>query len=53
MPSGIKISNRIGQVLYDSDWIAGVDYSEDGEDENEFEMNQEMRKMMIRNHQTS
>jgi hypothetical protein len=29
MPKGLKITNRTGQVLYDSTWIAGVDYDED------------------------
>jgi hypothetical protein len=29
MPEGLKITNRTGQVLYDSTWIAGVDYDED------------------------
>jgi hypothetical protein len=31
MPKGLKITNCTGPVLYDSTWIAGVDY-----DENEF-----------------
>jgi hypothetical protein len=29
MPKGLKITNRTGQVLYDSTWIAGVDYDKD------------------------
>jgi hypothetical protein len=29
MPKGLKITNRTRQVLYDSTWIAGVDYDED------------------------
>jgi hypothetical protein len=29
MPKGLKITKRTGQVLYDSTWIAGVDYDED------------------------
>jgi hypothetical protein len=29
MPKGLKITNHTGQVLYDSTWIAGVDYDED------------------------
>ena len=37
MPSGIKISNRTVLVLYDSAWISGVDYSEEDDDEKEFE----------------
>jgi hypothetical protein len=26
MSDGLKISNRTGQLFYDSAWIAGVDY---------------------------
>ena len=37
IPSGIKISNRTGLVLYNSAWITGVDYSEGDDNENEFE----------------
>ena len=37
MPSGMKIANIIRLVLYDSAWIAGVDYSEDDDYEDEFE----------------
>ena len=37
MPSGIKIANRTGLILYDSTWISGVDYPEYDDDENEFE----------------
>jgi hypothetical protein len=29
MPKGLKITNHTRQVLYDSTWIAGVDYDED------------------------
>jgi hypothetical protein len=29
MPNGLKITKHTGQVLYDSTWIAGVDYDED------------------------
>jgi hypothetical protein len=29
MPKGLKITNCTRQVLYDSTWIAGVDYDED------------------------
>ena len=36
MPDGLKIKNRHGDILYDSAWIARVDY-----DENEFEEYQE------------
>ena len=37
MPNGIKISDRTGLVLYDSAWIAGVDDSEDDDNEKESE----------------
>ena len=37
MNSGIKIYNRERLLLYDSAWIAGVDYSEDDDYEDEFE----------------
>jgi hypothetical protein len=29
MPKGLKITNHTGQVLYDSAWIAGVEYDQD------------------------
>jgi hypothetical protein len=29
MPKGLKIANRASQVLFDSAWIAGVDYDDD------------------------
>ena len=29
MPAGLKIKNRTGQVFYESEWIAGVDYDEE------------------------
>ena len=38
MPKGLKISNRTGLIFYDTAWIAGVDYADDGngnEDDNE------------------
>ena len=36
MPKGLKISNRYGTILFDSSWIAGVEYNEDlFEDEDE------------------
>jgi hypothetical protein len=28
MPSGLKVTNKTGQVLYDSSWISGVDYQD-------------------------
>ena len=36
MPEGLKIANRTGQIFYDTAWIAGVDYDEEGFDD-EFE----------------
>ena len=30
---GLKIRSRTGEILYDSAWIAGVDYEEDAADE--------------------
>ena len=29
MPKGLKISGRTNDVLFDSAWIAGVDYDKD------------------------
>jgi hypothetical protein len=29
MPKGLKITNYTGDILYNSTWIAGVDYDED------------------------
>jgi hypothetical protein len=45
MPQGLKIATKTGRLLYDSTWIAGVDYEEENnenddeedEDENENE----------------
>ena len=41
VPEGLKITNRTGQVLYDSAWIAGVDYTDESvtemDDDNEYE----------------
>jgi hypothetical protein len=37
MPQGLKITNRTGQVLYDSTWIAGVDYDEDQFDDEDYD----------------
>jgi hypothetical protein len=31
MPNGLKIENKAGLVLYDSSWIAGVDYDDSEE----------------------
>ena len=30
---GLRIRSRTGQILYDSAWIAGVDYEDDADDE--------------------
>ena len=32
MPEGLKIETKTGQILYDSVWIAGVDYQEEDND---------------------
>ena len=37
MPIGVRISNRTVIILYEDAWIAGVDYSQDDDNENEFE----------------
>jgi hypothetical protein len=37
MPKGLKITNRTSKVLYDSTWIAGVDYDEDSDEESDYE----------------
>jgi hypothetical protein len=36
MPEGLKISNRYGEVLFDSTWIAGVDYDEHEFDDDDY-----------------
>ena len=36
MPEGLKIMNRYGEVLYDSTWIAGVDYDQETFEDNDF-----------------
>ena len=41
MPRGLKIHNRTDQVLFDSAWIAGVDYDEELFDDENFETNYE------------
>ena len=45
MPEGLKISNRTGQLFYDSAWIAGVDYDaeafDDDDNDNEDYINEE------------
>ena len=37
MPKGLKITKHTGQVLYDSNWIAGVDYDEDQFDDEDYD----------------
>ena len=47
MPKGLKISNRTGQVLYDSTWIAGVDYDEEefeDEDDEDYDPDSDRRR---------
>jgi hypothetical protein len=39
MPKGLKITNHTGQVLYDSTWIAGVDYDEDKFEDKDYDSN--------------
>jgi hypothetical protein len=41
MSKGLKISSRTNQVLFDSAWIAGVDYDEELFDDKDFETNSE------------
>ena len=38
MPSGFKITDRTELVLYYNAWISGVDYSEDDDNEHEFDI---------------
>ena len=58
MSKGLKITNHTGQVIYDSTWIAGVDYDEDqfndedynpesdnGDDSDDDDSNNNMDKM--------
>jgi hypothetical protein len=39
MPKGLKITNHTGQVLYNSTWIAGVDYDEDEFEDEDYDPN--------------
>jgi hypothetical protein len=39
MPKGLKITNHTGKVLYDSTWIAGVDYDEDEFKDEDYDSN--------------
>jgi hypothetical protein len=39
MPQGLKIQSRTNQILFDSAWIAGVDYDEELFDDEDFETN--------------
>jgi hypothetical protein len=39
MPNGLKIKNRVNNVLYDHAWIAGVDYENDEHDDNDAPLN--------------
>jgi hypothetical protein len=41
MPKGLKITNRTSQVLNDSAWVAGVDYDEDGIEDQDYEEEEE------------
>ena len=39
MPKGLKIHNRANQLIFDSAWIAGVDYDEEAFEDNDFDEN--------------
>jgi hypothetical protein len=39
MPKGLKITNHTGQVLYNSTWIASVDYYEDEFEDEDYDPN--------------
>jgi hypothetical protein len=39
MPKGLKISNRFGTVLFDSSWIAGVDYNNEKFEDEDYDDN--------------
>ncbi len=41
MPKGLKIHNRTNQVLFDSAWIAGVDYNEELFDDEDYDFDKE------------
>ena len=37
MPKSLKLSTRTGQLLYDSAWVAGVDYDDEAFDDQDYE----------------
>ena len=37
MPTGLKVQDRYGTILYDSAWIAGVDYNEELFDDDDYD----------------
>ena len=39
MPKGLKTHNRANQLIFDSAWIAGVDYDEEAFEDNDFNKN--------------
>jgi hypothetical protein len=41
MPKGLKIANRADLILFDSAWIAGVDYDEELFDDDDHQPNEE------------
>jgi hypothetical protein len=41
MPVGLKITNRSNNVIFDSAWIAGVDYDEEEFDDDEYDEDQD------------
>jgi hypothetical protein len=41
MPEGLKIQNRANNIIFDSAWIAGVDYDEDEFDDDDYNEEEE------------
>ena len=39
MPTGLKITNKTGQALYNSTWITGVDYNKEQFDDEDYDPN--------------
>ena len=39
MPKGLKITNHTGQLLYNSTWLAGVDYDEEQFEDEDYDPN--------------
>jgi hypothetical protein len=47
MPEGLKITNQANNVIFDTAWIAGVDYDEQEFDDDEYDKERETTTMMI------